>query len=134
MTHLWLASTICLLAATLTLTSSMHIPEDMEILEGYDLESAGTELNPEDDYYEQRSLLEPYYYRAIRDKRDAPPYQVLESPGLRSHFRQRLPDEEDVPKKRSRRSSGDGEQEKGTVTEPPKPTEELPKPEQQRMN
>ncbi|XP_038121735.1 uncharacterized protein LOC6049281 [Culex quinquefasciatus] len=133
--HLRLAPTICLLAAlALTLTSSMHIPEDMEILEGYDLESAGTEINPEDDFYEQRSLLEPFYYRAIRDKRDAPPYQVLESPGLRSHFRQRMPDVE-LSRKRSRRSSGDGgEEEKGTVTEPPKPTEELPKPEQQRMN
>lgn len=138
MAHLWnaRATSLTVLLLTVCVVSSMHIPEDMEIMEGYDLESAGTEINPEDDFYERRSLLEPFYYRAIRDKREVP-YRVLESPGLRSHFRPHMEDQEgqnnrDRPTyKRQRRSTTD---ENDGVTEELKPTEELPTPEHQRMH
>ncbi|EAT35089.1 AAEL012720-PA [Aedes aegypti] len=138
MAHLWnaRATSLTVLLLTVCVVSSMHIPEDMEIMEGYDLESAGTEINPEDDFYERRSLLEPFYYRAIRDKREVP-YRVLESPGLRSHFRPQMEDQEgqnnrDRPThKRQRRSTTD---ENDGVTDELKPTEELPTPEHQRMN
>ncbi|XP_065083444.1 uncharacterized protein LOC135705599 [Ochlerotatus camptorhynchus] len=135
MAHLWNAPWLMLLLAVITV-NSMHIPEDMEILEGYDLDSAGTEINPEDDFYEQRSLLEPFYYRAIRDKREIP-YRVLESPGLRSHFRQSVDaqefrnDQDRSVHKRQRRST---ENEDDAATEEPKPTEELPTPARQMMN
>ncbi|XP_058824805.1 uncharacterized protein LOC131685236 [Topomyia yanbarensis] len=127
---------VSILALVIAVTDSMHIPEDMEIMEGYDLESAGTEINPEDDFYEQRSLLEPFFSRAIRDKREVP-YRVLESPGLKSHFRQPYYDDDlrnkDVQqsRKRSRRSV---EADTVTATEPPKPTEELPNPEKQTLH
>lgn len=127
MAHLWNES-LWVLLLTVLAASSMHIPEDMEILDGYDLDSAGTEINPEDSYYEQRSLLEPFYYRAIRDKREIP-YRVLESPGLRSHFRQ--PRQDHSVQKRHRRSV---EKEADGSSEEPKPTEELPTPERQMMN
>ncbi|XP_055548400.1 uncharacterized protein LOC129731985 [Wyeomyia smithii] len=121
--------------AVVAATSSMHIPEDMEILEGYDLVSAGTEINPEDDFYEQRSLLEPFFYRAIRDKREIP-YRVLESPGLKSHFRQHyendwLEKQKYQAKRRNRRSI---EVESSSTTEGPKSTDELPKAEKQTLH
>nr|XP_019525831.2 uncharacterized protein LOC109397643 [Aedes albopictus] len=139
MAHLWNApatSWAVLLLLAVCVVSSMHIPEDMEIMDGYDLESAGTEINPEDDFYERRSLLEPFYYRAIRDKREVP-YRVLESPGLRSHFRlqtddQDLRDQRDRSVHKRHRRSADNDD--NGVTEETKPTEELPTPEYQRMN
>ncbi|XP_055606246.1 uncharacterized protein LOC129755456 [Uranotaenia lowii] len=111
---------------------TMHIPEDMEILEGYELESAGTELNPEDDFYERRSLLEPFFYRAIRDKREIPPYRVLESPGLKSHFRPRDEDlnAEEHNRKRNRRST---EVENVSEADEVKPTDQMPKAEKHTM-
>ncbi|XP_058451497.1 uncharacterized protein LOC131430486 [Malaya genurostris] len=126
-----------LLALAVAVSESMHIPEDMEILDGYDLESAGTEINPEDDFYEQRSLLEPFFSRAIRDKREVP-YRVLESPGLRSHFRpsyyediSKKPDHQRT-EKRSRRSVE--KDEAVSTTEDPKSTDEQPKAEKQTMH
>uniref|UniRef100_A0AAG5D3Y2 Uncharacterized protein n=1 Tax=Anopheles atroparvus TaxID=41427 RepID=A0AAG5D3Y2_ANOAO len=67
-------------------SNGMNIPEDMEILEGYDLSLLNIELASNDDgFYERRSLLEPFYYRAIRDKRETQ-QRVLDSPGLYRHF------------------------------------------------
>ncbi|XP_055643139.1 uncharacterized protein LOC129779597 [Toxorhynchites rutilus septentrionalis] len=138
MAHLRRTPFAILLAAFIVSAHPMHIPEDMEILDGYEMDSAGTEINPEDDFYEQRSLLEPFMYRAIRDRREIP-YRVLESPGLRSHFRQR-PDTDDGfqqkehhSRRRNRRSI-DMESVDAVTEESPKPTEELPKPEKQMMN
>ncbi|XP_062565397.1 uncharacterized protein LOC134227748 isoform X2 [Armigeres subalbatus] len=138
MAHLWNASTttLVMLVVAACVVNSMHIPEDMEILDGYNMESAGTEINPEEDFYEQRSLLEPLYYRAIRDKREIP-YRVLESPGLRSHFRPQTDDQDlhhrrnRLVHKRQRRSTTSGSDD---ATEETKPTEELPIPEHQRMD
>lgn len=64
---------------------AMLIPEDTEMLEGFAPISL-PEISPEDDYYEARSLAESMLYNSIRNKRDAN-YEVLESDGLRSHFR-----------------------------------------------
>lgn len=63
----------------------MLIPEDTEMLEGFAPISL-PEISPEDDYYEARSLSDSMLYNSIRNKRDAN-YEVLESDGLRSHFR-----------------------------------------------
>ncbi|XP_053696575.1 uncharacterized protein LOC128743907 [Sabethes cyaneus] len=124
-----------LAVAVVVAASSMHIPEDMEILEGYDLESAGTEINPEDDFYEQRSLLEPFFYRAIRDKREIP-YRVLESPGLKSHFRQRYDGDwyEKQGRHIKRRNRRSIEVESSSTTEDPKSSEEPPKAEKQTLH
>lgn len=64
---------------------AMHIPEDTEVLEGYHMEAL-PEIYPEDEYFEIRSLTGQQLLNPIRDKRDSN-YIVLESPGLRSHFK-----------------------------------------------
>lgn len=69
----------------LTATAAMLIPEDTEMLKGFAPISL-PEISPEDDYYEARSLSDSALYNSIRNKRDAN-YEVLESDGLRSHFR-----------------------------------------------
>ncbi|XP_058117512.1 uncharacterized protein LOC131288892 [Anopheles ziemanni] len=82
-----LSATWIVLLGILNVCTGMSIPEDMEILNGYEFGSSNTELASEDDgFSERRSLLEPFYHRAIRDKREAH-YRVLESPGFYSHFR-----------------------------------------------
>ncbi|KFB43642.1 hypothetical protein ZHAS_00011585 [Anopheles sinensis] len=81
------AARILLFMGILNVCPGMSIPEDMEILTGFEFGSSNIELTSEDDgFYERRSLLEPLHYRAIRDKRELH-YRVLESPGLHSHFR-----------------------------------------------
>lgn len=74
-----------LVSFMLSATLAMLIPEDAEVLEGYAPISL-PEISPEDDYYEARSLSDSMLYNSIRNKRDAN-YEVLESGGLRSHFR-----------------------------------------------
>lgn len=74
-----------LITFALNATVAMLIPEDTEMLEGFAPISM-PEISPEDDYYEARSLSESMLYNSIRNKRDAN-YEVLESEGLRSHFR-----------------------------------------------
>lgn len=69
----------------LSATVAMMIPEDTEMLEGFAPISM-PEISPEDDYFEARSLSESMLYNSIRNKREAN-YEVLESDGLRSHFR-----------------------------------------------
>lgn len=81
------ATRILLFLGILNACTGMSIPEDMEILNGYEFGSPNIELTSEDDgFFEKRSLLEPFYHRAIRDKREAH-YRVVESSGLYSHFR-----------------------------------------------
>lgn len=74
-----------LISLVLNATVAMLIPEDTEMLEGFAPISL-PEISPEDDYYEARSLSESMLFNSIRNKRDAN-YEVLESDGLRSHFR-----------------------------------------------
>lgn len=63
----------------------MLIPEEVEMVEGFG-PMTYPEVNPEDDYFEARAMSEYALYNAIRNKRDTT-YEVLESDGLRSHFR-----------------------------------------------
>lgn len=76
---------IFLISFVLNVTVAMLIPEHTEMLDGYAPISM-PEISPEDDYYEARSLSESMLYNSIRNKRNAN-YEVLESNGLRSHFR-----------------------------------------------
>lgn len=69
-----------------TAAIAMLIPEDTEILEGYAPSDIQSEILPEDDYFEARSLSEGTLFKAIRNKRNIN-YEVVESAGLRSHFR-----------------------------------------------
>lgn len=76
---------IYLLLPLITSTISMHIPEDIEILDGYGIENTA-EFSPDDIFSEARSLVGGDYQSPIRDKR-SPKYTIMESPGLRSHFK-----------------------------------------------
>lgn len=69
-----------------TIAVAMLIPEDTEMLEGFAPSDTLSELLPEDDYFEARSLGEGSLFKAIRNKRNQN-YEILESPGLTSHFR-----------------------------------------------
>lgn len=69
-----------------TIAAAMLIPEDTEVLEGFAPSDIRSDILPEDDYFEARSLSEGTLFKAIRNKRDLN-YEVLESSGLRSHFR-----------------------------------------------
>lgn len=63
---------------------AMLIPEEVEMLEGFapmTFPDVG-----EDDYFEARAMSDYALFNAVRNKRDAT-YEVLESGGLRSHFR-----------------------------------------------
>lgn len=103
----------------------MHIPEDVEFLEGFNPEQY--QSFPEDDtYLEARSLVSNF--PGIRNKRSKK-YDILESPGLKSHFniqRRRLRSaEEEV--------STEYESENVSITSPI-PSEELPIAEKQVMD
>lgn len=87
---------LCALYATAR-TTAMLMPEDTEILAGYemadDFGGGGADESPL--YFELRSLTGDSRM-PIRNRRSAPsgssrPYQVLVSPGLRSHFVQLTP-------------------------------------------
>lgn len=73
--------------------TAMYIPDDTEILVDYNLDEA-LDIPVEDTYSELSSLN----FHAIRDKRhaDREPYAVLESTGLRSHFRKDVGDNDDI--------------------------------------
>ncbi|XP_059611283.1 uncharacterized protein LOC132258157 [Phlebotomus argentipes] len=131
--------------------AAMHLPSDVELLGGYE-DLGELLLSPEDDsVVESQSLV-----KAIRSKRSA--YQVLESPGLRSHFRlsrheDSLEETSNHPKRsprkrreleseaiedsvemidRTPRGTASGEK-KSTEVEMPPDVEELPRPEKQIM-
>lgn len=73
--------------SVLPIIFAMHMPEDMEILDGYKIDALAPEIYPsEDAYFEARSLIGHQYLKPIRDKRNAK-YIVYESHGLKSHFR-----------------------------------------------
>uniref|UniRef100_A0A1B0EXF0 Uncharacterized protein n=1 Tax=Phlebotomus papatasi TaxID=29031 RepID=A0A1B0EXF0_PHLPP len=139
------------------------VPSDVELLNGYNLTPlGGFLLSPEDDtFMESQSLIGHKLVKAIRSKRS--PYKVLESPGLRSHFRlshtSYIPEEpleassrsnsKDPPRKRRELESEaiedsvemidraprgtSGEKTKSTEVEMPPDVEELPRPEKQIM-
>lgn len=62
--------------------------DDVELLEGYEnfRYPLQFDLNPEDEDLERKHLLTHFMTKAIRNKRAAK-YKILESEGLRSHFR-----------------------------------------------
>lgn len=70
--------------------ATMFIPEDTEILDGYNIDAPVDLLLPEDPYFELRSLNDQRLLRPIRDKRNSK-YFILESQGLRSHFKRNSP-------------------------------------------
>lgn len=82
--NMWLVNLI----AVITVVAAMHMPEDTEILDGYDLDTS-PEIDPEESFSEVRSLLGYHrLFKPIRDKRSPDEqYAVLESQGLTSHFR-----------------------------------------------
>lgn len=67
--------------------ASMRIPGDTEVLDGFNIKSSPV-VDPEDRYFEARSLVESGLFDAIRNKRSSK-YVVLESRGLKSHFRRK---------------------------------------------
>lgn len=67
------------------LSAAMLIPEDTEMLEGFD-PALIPEISPEDDYFEARSLSLGSLFNSIRNKRAAR-YDTKQSEGLVSHFR-----------------------------------------------
>lgn len=75
-----------ILWAVLPIIFAMHIPEDMEILDGYKIDAVPEIYPSEDSYFEARSLIGHQFLKPIRDKRNAK-YIVYESHGLKSHFR-----------------------------------------------
>lgn len=82
---------ITVIVQTVPILLAMHIPEDMEILDGYKVDHIPPEIYPaEDSYFEARSLIGHQFLKPIRDKRNAK-YIVYESHGLKSHFRPNRP-------------------------------------------
>lgn len=80
-----------LIAIIFPIIIAMHIPEDMEVLDGYKIDRVASEIYPaEDSYFEARSLIGHQFLKPIRDKRNAK-YTVYESHGLKSHFRPNRP-------------------------------------------
>lgn len=67
------------------LSMAMLIPEDTEILEGFE-PALNPEILPEDDYFEARSMSFGPLFNSVRNKR-AVKYDTEESDGLISHFR-----------------------------------------------
>lgn len=67
------------------LSMAMLIPEDTELLEGFE-PAINPEILPEDDYFEARSMSFGPLFNSVRNKR-AIKYDTEESDGLISHFR-----------------------------------------------
>jgi hypothetical protein len=109
---------------------SVRIPDDIEILDGYRFDSQNI-LNPESAFFGSSGSVGPRLFKAIRDKRSIGKYEILESPGLRSHFRsdnsQKSENTFAKPEKRWKRDVD--EEEKNSEGIDKLPTEELPTPE-----
>lgn len=69
----------------LQVAAAMLIPEDTEILDGFGSDFL-SQISPEDDYFEARSLSMGPLLNSIRNKRGIE-YEPKESDGLISHFR-----------------------------------------------
>jgi hypothetical protein len=110
------------------MTDAVQIPEDIEILEGYHFDSQHR-LNPVSSFFGPDSSVDPRFFKAIRNKRNAAKYEVLESPGLRSHFHlDIIQDEEQKNTKTEKRYKRDTDEKESKEIEYSK-TEKIPIPE-----
>lgn len=109
------------------LTTSMHIPEDVEFLDGYSPEQLYQSYPEDDTYLEARGLVSNF--PGIRNKRSQK-YDILESPGLKSHF--------NIQRRRLRSAeqevSTEYESSENISITSPIPSEELPTAEKQIMD
>lgn len=85
---------IILFAILMQSSVQMHIPEDIEILDGYHMDTTPIEINPEAEYIGHHGYFGPRLYKAIRNRRSLI-YKILESTGLHSHFHLETPNDYD---------------------------------------